>query len=142
MCRLIKVMHFGCDNNHSEYVLTRCKAGYEYVLNMPVMDGCKGTVEVEDWVMSPCRFCEEYSKRQVSGRGRALSLQTDDLPDVNDSLMTGMGYDKAAMLKSKRSLDSTISIKIESSPKMPAPVSVAIRSRPAAESSHRRQTKP
>ncbi|KAI1609095.1 hypothetical protein EDD37DRAFT_138688 [Exophiala viscosa] len=142
MCRLIKVTHFGCDNSHSEYVLTRCKAGYEYVLNMPITGGCKGTVEVEDWVMSPCRFCKEYSERPVSGRGRALSLQADELPDDKDSPMTGSGYDKGAMLKAKMSLDSSLCTKTESPSEMPAPLNLAIRSRAAADSSHRGQTRP
>lgn len=113
MCRLIKIVHFGCDGNHSEVVLARCKAALEYVLDMPIKEVCRGMVEVEDWVMSPCRFCKEYSdaqkaRRSVSGHGRAISLQEDELPYIKDSLRTVSTYDKPAMLKAKRSFESTL----------------------------------
>lgn len=113
MCRLIKIVHFGCDENHSEVVLTRCKAALEYVLDMPFKEVCRGMVEVEDWVMSPCRFCKEYSENQkarraVGGHGRAISLQEDELPCIKDSLMTVSTFDKPAMLKAKKSFESTL----------------------------------
>lgn len=87
MCRLIQVVHFGCEEKHSEEVLVRCKAGLEYMLNMPITEVCKGMVQVEDWVMSPCRFCKEYEESRtasgsVVGRTRAVSLQESHRPSL------------------------------------------------------------
>jgi hypothetical protein len=47
---------------------------------MPFNGCCKGMVEVEDWVMSPCRFCKEYLETRktlmpAGRRARSLSLQ-------------------------------------------------------------------
>ncbi len=80
MCRLVRVTHFGCDENHVEVFLVRCKPGLEHILNMPFKDYCKGMFELEDWVMSPCRFCKEYLESRkplmsAGRRARSLSLQ-------------------------------------------------------------------
>lgn len=103
MCRVIKVIHFGCEDQHSEVVMVRCKAGLEYILNMPISEVCSGLVRVEDWVMSPCRFCAEYLESRkasctLTTRARAVSLQE------NKSCETA----KDAVLKSSAQDDMTL----------------------------------
>lgn len=76
------VVYFGCDEKHVEEVLKRCKSGLEYQLDMPVKELCSGWKMVEDWVMSRCRFCEEYYQaRQTSGpRTRTASCTESVVP--------------------------------------------------------------
>jgi hypothetical protein len=84
MCRSILVVYFGCDEKHVEEVLKRCKPGLEYQLDMPMKELCTGWKMAEDWVMSRCRFCEEYFQaRQTSVlRTRAASCTASAVPKV------------------------------------------------------------
>ena len=57
----------------------------KYVLCLPVKENCKGTKHVEDWRMTPCRFCENYKEARkasgpLGGHLRAVSLPPDE-PD-------------------------------------------------------------
>lgn len=85
MCRIVKTVHYGCEEIHSEEVLIRCKPAMEYQLDMPInKDVCRGMVEIECWVMSSCRFCEEYltSRKHSQRRKRAASLDLKEAPDT------------------------------------------------------------
>ena len=98
MCCSIKIVYFGCsgDDQHVEHAVVRCKGGLEYILLMPVEETCRGVKSVEDWRMTPCRFCEEYvesrkSSGPLGGHFRAVSLPTnvaagvEELVDSSDS---------------------------------------------------------
>ncbi|KIW74888.1 hypothetical protein Z517_11658 [Fonsecaea pedrosoi CBS 271.37] len=94
MCYAIKIVHFGCvdGEEHVEYAVVRCKGGLEYIMEMPVQEICKGVKQVEDWRMSPCRFCKEYfeSRRALGGAGgraRAASLDADRPKAAIDALL-------------------------------------------------------
>lgn len=111
MCRLIKVVHFGCEEPHTEELLVRCKPAMEYILEMPSKVYCRQMVEVEDWVMSPCRFCAAWEARRATApancRGRAMSLQESDFPpEFKASIMPTVGTrDDIAMLGAKRNFE-------------------------------------
>ena len=85
MCRCIKVVHFGCEERHSEVILARCRAGLEYILDMPIIEVCRGMIHVENWVMSPCRFCVEYMQAREAMKpilGLAQHRRSVSLPEA------------------------------------------------------------
>lgn len=84
MCCSILVVHFGCDQKHVKEVLKRCKPGLEWQLNMNVTGTCPGWKMSEDWLMSRCRFCEEYfqAKQACKPRARAASCTAIVVPEA------------------------------------------------------------
>lgn len=104
MCHLIKVIHFGCEEMHSEDVLVRCQSGLEYILNMPFKDVCKGMVEVEDWVMSPCHLCQKYSdllkaSNPAGNCAETVSQEEHGLPDIETLVLLTATHNEPVTLK-------------------------------------------
>ena len=121
MCRLITVVHFGCEEEHSEVSLFRCEAAWEYVLDMPIKKTCKGMLEVEDWVMSRCRFCENYfGARRSSGpslrshqRGRVVSLSEEEVSEVRKGVMLSpKARDYPVTVRERAAVEVTIHSKV------------------------------
>ena len=111
MCRLIKVIHFGCEEQHTEQILIRCRPALEYMLDMPFKDVCKRMVGTQSWVMSPCRFCTEYKEARklataTTSHRRSMSLQENELPHSDKaSTMRAASRDDSSVPGAKRSFE-------------------------------------
>jgi len=79
MCYSILLVHFGCDKKHVEEVLTHCEPGLEWQLNMNVTGKCPGWKRAENWVMSRCRFCEEYFQARQGRKPRTRAASCTDV---------------------------------------------------------------
>jgi len=84
--------------------MARCKPALEWILNMPFKDTCKGVVEVEDWVMSPCHLCEKYleileSSQPVRNHEEPIYLQANELSGVEDVLLKSPTFNENVTVK-------------------------------------------